>query len=58
LDDEVKAAVKFSIQEKSEEFFSDGMTKPVTCWEKCVTINGDYVEACVHYFSAYPCIIG
>jgi hypothetical protein len=44
LDDEVKAAVKSWIREKSEEFFSDGMKKLVTHWEKCVSLNGDYVE--------------
>lgn len=43
-DDEVKAAVKSWIREKSEEFFSDGMKKLVTRWEKCVSLNGDYVE--------------
>ncbi|PNF41869.1 hypothetical protein B7P43_G15792, partial [Cryptotermes secundus] len=43
-DNEVKAAVKSWIREKSEEFFSDGMKKLVTRWEKCVSLNGDYVE--------------
>ncbi|PNF20025.1 hypothetical protein B7P43_G05945 [Cryptotermes secundus] len=43
-DDEVKAAVKSWIREKSEEFFSDGMKNLVTRWEKCVSLNGDYVE--------------
>jgi hypothetical protein len=43
-DDEVKAAVKSWILEKSEEFFSDGMKKLVTRWEKSVSLNGDYAE--------------
>ena len=43
-DDEVKAAVKSWIREKSEECFSDGIKKLVTRWEKCVSLNGDYVE--------------
>jgi hypothetical protein len=42
--DEVKAAVKSCIREMSEEFFSDGMKELVTRWEKCVSLNGDYVE--------------
>ena len=43
-DDEVKAAVASWIREKSEEYFSDGIKKLVTRWEKCVRLNGDYVE--------------
>ncbi|KAG8233099.1 hypothetical protein J437_LFUL013290 [Ladona fulva] len=43
-DDEVKATIASWFREKSEEFFSDGMKKLVTCWEKCVRLNGDYVE--------------
>jgi hypothetical protein len=41
---EVKAAVKSWIREKSDEFFIDGLKKLVTRWEKCVSLNGDYVE--------------
>jgi hypothetical protein len=43
-DDEVKAAVKSWIREKSEEFFSDGIKELVSRWEKCVSLNGDSVE--------------
>jgi transposase len=43
-DNEVKAAVKSWIREKSEEFFSDVMKKLVTCWENCVSLNSDYAE--------------
>lgn len=43
-DDEMKAAVQSWIREKSEEFFSDGMKKLVTRWEKCVSFNGNYIE--------------
>ncbi|CAK9823967.1 Histone-lysine N-methyltransferase SETMAR [Anthophora retusa] len=43
-DNEVKAAVESWIREKLEEFFSDGMKQLVTRWEKCVSLNGDYVE--------------
>ncbi|KAG8233614.1 hypothetical protein J437_LFUL001025 [Ladona fulva] len=39
-DDEVKAAIASWIREKSKEFFSDGIKKLVTLWEKCVSLNG------------------
>ena len=40
----MKAAVASWIREKSEEYFSDEIKKLVTRWEKCVRLNGDYVE--------------
>jgi transposase len=41
-DDEVKAAVKSWIREKSEEFVSDRM--------KCFSLNGVYVEKKIYAF--------
>lgn len=43
-DGEVKDAVKSWIKERPQEFFIDGMRKLVHRWEKCVAVNGDYVE--------------
>jgi hypothetical protein len=43
-DEEVKEAVKSWIKERPATYFSDGMKKLVTRWEKCISVNGDYIE--------------
>jgi transposase len=43
-DDEVKQAVTLWINQRTPEFFIDGMRKLVSCWEKCTERQGDYVE--------------
>lgn len=44
LGDEMKEAVKSWIKMKPATYFSDGIKDLVTRWEKCVSVNGDYVE--------------
>ena len=43
-DDKLKDAVKLWIKQRPPEFLVDEMEKLVHCWEKCVAVNGDYVE--------------
>ena len=43
-DDEVKDAVKSWIKKRPAEFLIDGMRQLVHRRNKCVTVNGDYVE--------------
>jgi hypothetical protein len=43
-DEEVKEAVKSWIKKRPATYFSDGMKKLVTRWEKCISVNGDYIE--------------
>ena len=44
LDDELKDIVRSWVKERPPAFFFDGMRKLVHCWEKCVAVNGDYME--------------
>jgi hypothetical protein len=43
-DDEVKQAVTSWIKQRTPEFFIYGMLKLVLRWEKCIELQGDYVE--------------
>lgn len=40
----MKEAVKSWIKERPAIYFSDAMKKNVTCWDKYVSVNGDFVE--------------
>jgi hypothetical protein len=40
----VKQAVTSWIEQRTPEFFIDGMRKVVLRWEKCIEWQNDYVE--------------
>lgn len=44
LDKEVKEAVISWIKERPATHFNDGMKELVTRWEKCISVNGNYIE--------------
>lgn len=41
LDVKVTDAVRSWVLERPPEFFIDGMTKQLQCWEKCLAVNGE-----------------
>jgi len=43
-DCEVNEMVHKSIREQPKTFFSDWIRKLVDCWQKCMELQGDYVE--------------
>jgi hypothetical protein len=43
-DEVVIEAVQNWLKTQHKNFFSDGITKLVKCWNRCVEVEGDYVE--------------
>lgn len=41
---DVKRAINRWIAETPKNFFEDGLKKLVTRWDKCIQLNGDYIE--------------
>jgi len=44
-DEEIKAEVKRWFNAQTEEFYlDDGISQPVKRWQKCIALEGSYVE--------------
>ena len=43
-DDELKSVVEGWLERQPEEFYSKGIAELRHRWDKCIEVNGDYVE--------------
>ncbi len=43
-DDALKTTISTWLCEQSSEFYENGIRKLISCWQRCISVNGDYIE--------------